>query len=180
MAACVGKDLPMDVTTALTVVIPSEFHDHINTIRQKYDKAFPRWMPHINLLFPFVGEESFEEIEEMLQPKLEEFGPIELTFDKITHFTQKKQNTYNLQPKDDARLQDLFKIVRDCLPQIKVKHNDFHPHMTLGQAKTSDHTAFHSELSEWLGDGFTVTIESVSMIKRVGQEPFEIKRSLKL
>mmetsp|Transcript_17389 Transcript_17389/g.20471 ORF Transcript_17389/g.20471 Transcript_17389/m.20471 type:complete len:183 (+) Transcript_17389:61-609(+) len=179
-ALSVQNEMKMDVTTALTLVIPEEFHDHINIIRQQYDKAFPRWMPHINFLFPFVGEEHFESIQEHLQTNLENFGPLELTFNKITFFKQKKMNTYNLQPTHDNRLQDLFCIIRETLPTIQVKHAEFHPHMTLGQAKTSSHTEFMNELEAWLGDGFTINVDHICLIKRINNDPFEIKFKVQL
>ena len=44
----------MHTSTALTFVLPDEVHDKINEIRSVSDKAYPRWMPHINFIFPFV------------------------------------------------------------------------------------------------------------------------------
>jgi len=43
------------------VIVPQvspEFLEFIQNIRQKHDKAFKRWMPHINLIYPFYERES--------------------------------------------------------------------------------------------------------------------------
>ena len=55
-----------EVTTALTLVIPIEFHNKINEIRSKYDRAYPRWMPHINFFFPFVTQTELKNVTEKL------------------------------------------------------------------------------------------------------------------
>ena len=45
--------------TSLCVIPPKELWDEINKIRKNHDKAFDRWPPHINILFPFVEAELF-------------------------------------------------------------------------------------------------------------------------
>lgn len=51
-----------DTSTALTLIISPTYHQKINEIRSKHDKAYPRWMPHINFMFPFVPLEQFPEV----------------------------------------------------------------------------------------------------------------------
>ena len=40
--------------TALCIIPPGNSCEQIQKIRKKHDAAFERWMPHINLAFPFV------------------------------------------------------------------------------------------------------------------------------
>ena len=84
-----NSKLRYDVTTALTLVIPREFHKQINMIRCEHDRAFPRWMPHINLIFPFVEEEHFDNIEEIVKKVIEDnhIAPFELELNKLEYFT---------------------------------------------------------------------------------------------
>ena len=42
--------------TALCVIPPAELCALIERTRAQHDKAYARWPPHINLLFPFVGD----------------------------------------------------------------------------------------------------------------------------
>jgi hypothetical protein len=41
------------VTSAIIVSPPKETWGPIQDIRLKFDKAYKRWMPHINLIYPF-------------------------------------------------------------------------------------------------------------------------------
>jgi len=41
-------------TSAIVVSPPPQAWEPIQDIRVKHDKAYSRWMPHINLIFPFV------------------------------------------------------------------------------------------------------------------------------
>ena len=51
--------------TALAIVADEEI-GQIQEIREKHDPAHPRWPPHINLCFPFVPPEVFQEFYESL------------------------------------------------------------------------------------------------------------------
>jgi 2'-5' RNA ligase superfamily len=41
--------------TALCVVPPLSYCREVDKLRELYDKAYGRWPPHINLIYPFVG-----------------------------------------------------------------------------------------------------------------------------
>lgn len=164
----------MDTTTALTIVAPPEFHNKINLIRSVNDKAYPRWMPHMNLLFPFVDENNFKTIKDKLESSLKDFGPMELNMNKIEYFVQGKNITFHISPDNDSKLQELFKIIRKTLPDIKIKHQQFHPHLTIGQFKKNELDAKLTELNKWLGSGFIFKIEKICLIKRKDEKPFEI------
>jgi 2'-5' RNA ligase len=175
--------MQFDTTTALTLIVPEHVWDRINGIRKDHDSAYSRWMPHVNFLFPFVSVELFDEYHEKLQNALKGFGQIELHFDKIGHFGQKGGVTVNLQLNNDSALQKLFGIINSIIPEIKPKHNEFHPHLTLGQFKKAELDGKLKELNEWLGDGITVTIDNIYMINRSktdGNVPFSINRTISL
>ena len=175
--------MQLDTTTALTLIVPENCWDKINTIRKEYDNAYSRWDPHINLIFPFVSVDMFDEYYDRLQPALGGFGPIDLHFNKIGFFSQKGQATVNLQLSDDKDLQELFKIITKTIPEVKPKHPEFHPHLTIGQFKKSELDAKLKELTAWLGDGIKVTIDSIYMINRSKTDntvPFSINKTISL
>ena len=50
------------VHTSAVVLIPGEEHwGAIQAIRRDHDKSYQRWMPHINLLYPFISADFFPE-----------------------------------------------------------------------------------------------------------------------
>lgn len=44
--------------TALCVIPPKHFWPLLNDLRSLYDKAYEKWPPHINLVYPFVQTEN--------------------------------------------------------------------------------------------------------------------------
>ena len=48
--------------TAVVIIPPEDVWDPIQKIREKYDRQFRRWMPHITLIYPFRPFEEFERV----------------------------------------------------------------------------------------------------------------------
>ena len=96
----------MDTTTALTLVVPDEFHNKINEIRKINDRAYPRWMPHINFIFPFISQEQFPEVKQKLSDVINKhnFKSFELELTQINYFKQGKDVTVNIRPNDNKNL----------------------------------------------------------------------------
>ena len=157
----------MDTTTALALVLRGQFCDKINEIRSVHDRAYPRWPPHINFLFPFIEKELFPEAIEKLNTVLKDFGEFELIFNQLSYFPQGKNATFHLKVANDTKLQELFKKIQEALPEIKSKHDKFEPHLTLGQCKKADVNAELDRLrANWLGFGFTVKVKDICLLSR--------------
>jgi hypothetical protein len=45
--------------TALIIAPPASLIEPIQKIRKEHDKAYDRWMPHVNLAFPFFDPVDF-------------------------------------------------------------------------------------------------------------------------
>lgn len=142
----------MNAQNALAVVFPPEYVHYIqsiNNIRIQYDKAYPRWMPHINLIFPFVNNFDERLIVDELQ-NLDKSQTL-IKLNEIGFFSSKGTNTYHLKSSDKTtndnlkRIHDIAK--KSCDNEAK---RDFCPHMTLGQSKTSNHHKMITELNQWL------------------------------
>jgi len=174
----------MDTTTALTLVIPEEFHTSINTIRSASDRAYPRWMPHINFLFPFVSEDKFADIVSRLTPKLKEFGSFELELNQLGHFKQGKNVTVHIKPSNITRLKELFTLIRQTIPEVESKHDEFNPHLTIAQFKTSEAESKVQELTTWLsGNKFKFTVDHICILQRSktdNNEPFSMNSKISL
>lgn len=172
-----------DVTTALTLVIPEVYYDQINVIREPHDKAYGRWMPHINFMFPFVPEDKFDSVVAKLEPVLQTIDPFTVKLDQIGYFVHnpKDNATFHVKPSDPSGLIQLFEAIRTALPDIKIKHEGFAPHLTIGQFRQSDIGPKKAELEDWLEDGFEFTVNHINIIKRDGgDKPFTIRKEIKL
>lgn len=174
----------METTTALTLVIPNHFHDEINEIRKLYDRAYPRWMPHINFFFPFIDESKFGDVVSRLEPKLKEFGSFELELNELGCFKQGKNVTAHLKPKDFTRLAKLFEVIRNTCPEIQLKHDQFAPHLTIAQFKNMEKDEKMGELSKWLiGKNFKFVVDDICILQRSkinNSVPFSVHTRLPL
>lgn len=82
--------------SAVCIIPPKELWPAIQEIRAKHDKAYERWPPHINLLYPFVPEDQFSEAQQRIN--LGSIQAFEITFKDITCFTHGKNSTLILKP----------------------------------------------------------------------------------
>ena len=101
----------------------------------------------------------------------------------IGYFEQGKVATFHLKPVNDSKLQALYQIIRRTLPEVEVKRDEFHPHMTLAQCKKSEVPAKMAELQQWLGGGITMNIDRICLINRSKTDqgvPFSIHTEILL
>lgn len=163
--------LKMNITTALTFMLPEEHVGNVNTIRTQYDKAAKRWPPHINFMFPFVAPSDFDAVVAALQGA-SLGGPFPVLFDNVGFFPQKSNVTFHLKLSEDSELcfQKLFDVIKDALPHVVVSRPEFKPHLTLGQCRRSEWPAMERKLREWLemsGErGLTTSCNRLSLLHR--------------
>lgn len=171
-------------TTALVIIIPEEFHDMINTLRSQYDHAYPRWMPHMTLYYPFISIEHFPEIAERLQTALRGFGNISINLNKISFFSQKDKVTIHLEPQDDTMIQQLFQLIHQTIPEIPLARAQYKPHATIGQCMKSDrHRMIESFTEHFKGQDMTMNISAIQLINRSETDktvPFTIHSTISL
>lgn len=178
----------METTTALAFVISeADVSKKIDEIRSQYDRAFKRWPPHVNFIFPFTHIDNFDHIESLLRTAFNEgkLEPFDVFFNSIGFFSQGKGNvTLHLKPdqRSEVRLGKIFELIKEALPNIKIKNKDFHPHLTIGQCHKNDLPDRLNELTKWLNEGFVVRFESISFLHRSPEtdDRMEIRKQLKL
>ena len=168
----------MSVKSALAIVIPDEHHNSINEIRSKYDKAYPRWMPHINLIYPFVEVFNSDELEK----ELKTFGQpyISIVLNDIGYFKQGSTVTYHLKSTDkdtEYNLNEIYKMVKSSCHDIKIKHDKFNPRVTLAQSDKSEIDNMMKLLKEWLQNNpIKFNINVISQLKRSDTSPFSVHK----
>jgi 2'-5' RNA ligase len=176
------------VTSAFTVTIDdTKINERIDTIRSKYDKAYPRWMPHINLFFPFFSLETFKEFKQSLQDAFKDFESFTVTLDKVDFFSQGKDRvtkekmiTYNLRCEKKS-LDNMKKLFTVAKSQLKINSKkEFIPHLTLGQSAERDKDMMLSMLNETFKDPITFRVTKICVLQREKDSNFEVVDEINL
>jgi 2'-5' RNA ligase len=170
--------------TALCLIPPENVWEQIQSIRSIHDKAYPRWMPHINLIYPFVPESEFGKIKSQLEIILNQRKPFEIEFDEtsIQYFKQKgNECTFHLRPKITKDVVELQQIIQNLLSNYVTNTRPFEAHLTLGQTTTARISDILIEMkAKWKSIKFT--IDRICMISRENDSDdlFSIKNHILL
>ena len=158
--------------SAICVVVP-EF-DQIQTIRKQYDPAYPRWPPHINLIYPFYELEHFEKFYSKIQSTLT-VDPFTITFNSFGIFKQRKVSVLYLEPDPEStkKLQQIYKTLLIAIGEDPEKARELHPHLTVGKFKKNQIQKFKKQFEmDW--KPIQTTVAGLQMINRKDDTPFEI------
>eukprot|EP00039_Didymoeca_costata_P018783 m.334948 g.334948 ORF g.334948 m.334948 type:complete len:215 (+) comp17480_c0_seq1:143-787(+) len=173
-----GSTPTTNVQAALCVLIPEDtvcFAD-IQDIRSKHDKAFVRWPPHVNLIFPYLHD--VEPTSELLQV-LQDFDPFEIEVsNEPSHFKQRNGNTVHLKPDSGGVLE---KIQGDVCKALNVTNKrDFHPHLTLAQFAKADTINGEMNIAKLIGKPFKFECNQLTILIREKDTPFRVHKTLPL
>lgn len=168
--------------SAIVVIPPPEVWPAIQAIRHRHDSKIGRWMPHITLVYGFVPEEYFEEAVQVIAPALAQVKPFEVTLTGFETFAHRKSATAWLQPETQpARaLHELQAVLQQLFPQCDEQSQKsgagFTPHLSVGQFTSAKEAL--AQLPLWHPVSFPV--ESVALISRRNNEPFEVRYTVRL
>lgn len=169
----------------MIVAPPLGEQDDIQEIRARRDKAFDRWMPHINMLWPFRPAACFGEAVPQLQAALAQVPPFKLALREFAFFEHSKSCTVFLRPETEPAdaLQQLQQAMLQAFPDcddLATRHeNGFSPHLTCGQwAKAEVQRAVERLNADWEPLEFEVT--EVQVISRGNDTPFEVAECVPL
>ncbi|EDU45869.1 Poly(A) polymerase type 3 [Pyrenophora tritici-repentis Pt-1C-BFP] len=149
MAATDNSSTPtrMSITsydTALCVIPPRSQCGYIDQLRELYDKAYGRWPPHINLVYPFVSPEHLPQAQQQIQDYLaghrDSADPIDAALVQAGCFTQKNKYTVFLSEDGSnppSPLESLRTMVLQALGQGPARST---LHLSIGQSQ--DNTMF--------------------------------------
>jgi 2'-5' RNA ligase len=164
--------------TAVAVVPPTERWEPIQVIRRRYDRHLHRWMPHINLLYPFFPAMHFREVLPALATACAQVGAFEITLTSFQFFTHASGTaTLWLQPEPREALGHLQAMLHTAFPicdDLSRFANGFTPHLSVGQFR-SQHTLRHvldSLQASWQPLRFSLT--AIALLWRQTTEPFQI------
>jgi 2'-5' RNA ligase len=164
--------------TAVALIPPEAIWEPIQSIRRHHDRQLRRWMPHINLIYPFRPREQFDVLDRPLREVCRAVEPFTVKLREFRQFRHRGgRRTLWLAPEPREPLQALQAaleaIVPDCNEQSR--HTDgFTPHLSVGQARGARSATLLAELqASWRPLGFPVS--RISLIWR-GDPPDDVFR----
>lgn len=170
--------------TALTVVPPEEAWGPIQAIREKHDRQVRRWMPHVNLLYPFYPAERFGEVLPHLADACAKVAAFQVTLSEFRHFAHPSgRATLWLAPEPKEELVRLQEALQAACPECDDLSRfaaGFTPHLSLGQAGSVREA--RKLLDAWQAAWTLICfhLASVAVLKRGPDTPFEIAHSVLL
>lgn len=164
--------------SAVVIVPPESVWETINAIRNKHDKQRTRWMPHINLVFPFVHPDRLDEERDRLAEASAAVGAWEVTLARFRYFKHSSNRaSLWLDPQPREPLEALYAALMAQYPHLDITHRfetGFTPHLSVGQTKTlvlGRHLA--DELNEtW--QPITFRADALTVLRRTSNDPFEL------
>lgn len=123
--------------TAAILMPPMDRWEPIQQIRERHDRHIRRWMPHINVLYPFVAPDRFDDVEPSLRRALARIEPFTIALTRFQSFSHGRgKYTMWLVPEPAEPLQQLAAALQDELPWLGDQfrfENGFTPHLSVGQ-----------------------------------------------
>lgn len=163
--------------TAIVLIPPQSLWPAINQIRSQYDPAFPRWMPHITLIYPFRPQEALERLLPIYQHACKPLHPFEIELTQVTGFPRGKAGVIYLAPQPAEPIQALQrrlqKITPDC-NEVSRFPDGFTPHLTIAKPKENYPALLAQLQAQWQPQRFPVT--QIALIARGAppNDPFQV------
>ena len=164
--------------SAVVIVPPEHVWEPINAIRKRHDKQLTRWMPHINLIFPFVHPDGLDEEQERLAEASSVVGAWEVTLGRFRYFKHASSRaSLWLDPQPREPLEALYAALRAQFPHLDTAQRfeaGFTPHLSVGQTKT---LVLGRRLVDELNENWqpiTFKADALTVLRRTSNDPFEV------
>jgi RNA 2',3'-cyclic 3'-phosphodiesterase len=175
---------PKTHRTSVVVIPPQEVWEPIQAIRRQHDRQIHRWMPHVNLLYPFLPREQFDLAVPRLTAACQQvpaFDAILSTFRSFTHASGR--STLWLAPEPQALFAQLQEVLHTAFPDYDDQSRfagGFTPHLSVGQvASRRELRSLTATLqAEWQPLPFSIA--AVALIWREADGPFQVEHWLSL
>lgn len=125
--------------TALCIISSPQTWPRINDIRSLYDKAYGKWPPHINLVYPFVQRDVLDEAADIVSQLVQsQSSGIDIDIQDAGLFKHSKHNTIYLKPTTESsqKLSLLANKLRRAFN--RADDAEFQPHLTVAQSEDVD------------------------------------------
>ncbi len=144
LGGSLGKVPEKTHKTALVIIPPNECQQAIQNIRKKHDRQIRRWMPHINLLYPFKPKSEFFKVLDLLSIVCDSVNPFEISLSTFRYFRHDKNRFtiwLGVEPNEKVKQlqQKLWKMVPEC-HDLNTYRTGFTPHLSVGQSTGKERT----------------------------------------
>ena len=106
----------MKHTSALVVIPPRAVWDAVQEVRCVRDKSYLRWMPHVNLLYPFLEDdasgETFADAAAIAADALKDTSPFRCSLRAFAFFEHKRSATVWLHPSQCPGVDEAFESAK--------------------------------------------------------------------
>jgi endonuclease/exonuclease/phosphatase family metal-dependent hydrolase/2'-5' RNA ligase/uncharacterized protein (UPF0248 family) len=160
-------------TSSLCIIPPFELLDEVSDMRKRYDPNYDKWMTHINVFFPFVSLDVFDEFVANVENL--NIEPFDITLDVISMLPHEKTTTLCL-CSNKAATEGLTKL-RTMLCKFYNAPAQYKPHLTLGNF-SSDSNVMTNLSNKRMSISWT--IDRLHLISRAETDTFVIKNIIKL
>src|SRR5262249_6376045 len=128
----------------VAVVPPPEAWGPIQAIRERHDRQFRRWPPHVNLLYPFYPPEQSDAAALRLATACARVTPFTVTLAEFWYFRHSpRRATLWLSPQPKGALVRLQAALQAACPECDDLSRfaaGFTPHLSVGQAGSAEET----------------------------------------
>lgn len=170
--------------SAVVVIPPETAWGPIQAIRRHHDRQVDRWMPHLNLLYPFVPAEHFVEAGAKLEEICSATAPFGVVLGQFRFFTHpSRRSTIWLEPEPRPGFMDLHARLLRSFPQCDdtAQHpGGFTPHLSVGQADGPEPLRILLEDFQQHWDPLYFNLERIALIHREEHGPFRVVREFGL
>jgi 2'-5' RNA ligase len=170
--------------TSVVVIPPQAVWEPIQAIRRQHDRQIHRWMPHVNLLYPFCPREQFDLAVPVLTAACQEVSAFDATLSTFRSFTHASgRSTLWLAPEPRAAFVQLQAALHTALPGYDEQSRfsgGFTPHLSVGQvASRRELRSLTAALqADWQPVPFSIA--AVALIWREADRPFQVEHWLSL
>lgn len=164
--------------TAIVAIPPEEAWESIQAIRRVHDRQVRRWMPHVNLVFPFVASHEIAGAVPQIAAAVLDQPPFEVTLADFRFFRHASGSATVWLAAEPRHLlvalhTALVRAVPECNDLDRFGEG-FTPHLSVGQARTTQEAQVLIGRLQAAWQPMRFTIRSVAAIGRTAETPFEV------
>jgi 2'-5' RNA ligase len=170
--------------SAVAVVPPEQVWEPIQVIRRRHDRQIRRWMPHVNLLYPFRPRSEFPTILPELAAACAPLEPFTVSLGDFRFFRHGSgRRTLWLAPEPAEGLRQLQAALQAAFPDCDDLSRfpaGFTPHLSVGQfTSPAECERMRAQLQAgWQPVVFL--LEEVSLLTREADRPFVVADEIPL
>ncbi|MEO3782305.1 poly(A) polymerase [Actinocorallia sp. B10E7] len=161
--------------TAVAWIPDEEMQEAVQPIRRQRDPQVDRWPPHVNVLFGFVPESSFEDALPGLCDAAGEVAPFTARLEGVRTFAHRQDATLWLDPAAGGAgpWKDLRRAMESRFPQCTGRAEGYTPHLTLGKVPLGEPVGVRIPPMK-------ARVGELLLLSRRGDEPMRARASLPL